>query len=215
MPELTGPAQSERIDNLVSPVLATAGTVQVAPRSPSPLVDGPISPDQPLQGTAVHTPTSHDTQVVLSELVQKNPGLSTPAVPLEPGSARGKKRAWPMDQRKSLRYKLPGGSTSVLTRAQARLKGKEKGTSSGTGTALLDTFPFLRLSIEEIEQLFQVYGIHLGSAYISSTEIITALQSMDRNQFEKFLASVRPCPKAIVVEPVVIDKDPRDFISSP
>lgn len=102
----------------------------------------------------------------------------------------------------------------MLTRAQARIKSKDKGATSGTGTALIDTFPFLRLTIEEIEQLFLVYGIRFGSDRISSSEIISALQSMDRSQFEQFLSSVRPCPKAIVVEPVVIDSDPRDYISS-
>lgn len=196
----------------------SAGEVLVDPRSISvPLVEGPFSPENPLHGSPNHTsPVKNlDTQVVTPELRGETHGLVTPAVPLEPGSVRGKKRAWPMDQRKSLRFKLPGGATSVLSKATARLKGKDKGTSSGTGTTLVDTFPFLRLSIEEIEQLFQVYGIHLGSTHISSTEIITALQSMDRNKFEKFLASVRPCPKAIVVDPVVIDTDPRDFISSP
>ena len=48
----------------------------------------------------------------------------------------------------------------------------------------MNTFPFRRLTIDQIVALFQVYHIHLGRSESDRIDIIQAIQKLDRDKFE-------------------------------
>lgn len=76
--------------------------------------------------------------------------LDTPAIPHEKQTPR--KRVTTL--RKSLRIQVQGGSTSVLSKAKKRARGRDSGASGSSGMTLIRNFPYSRLTIEQIDDLF-------------------------------------------------------------
>lgn len=83
-----------------------------------------------------------------------------------------------------MRIHAQGGAGSILGKAKKRAREKAEDSTSQTGIPLVINFPFRRLTVEQIDELFQVYHIHLGYTPEDKAEIITALQSMDRDKYE-------------------------------
>lgn len=98
--------------------------------------------------------------------------------------------AWRYDKnipRRSFRLHIPHAQTPVLMkRAQKR---KASGSSQPEGNPLLHHFPYLRLTLTQIEQLFGVYNIVLGRDTQDREKLISAIQLMDP-QFDRLLQSL-------------------------
>lgn len=89
--------------------------------------------------------------------------------------------------RRSFRIQIKHTQTTVMKRAQKR---KAEGSSTSGGNPLLDTFPYLRLTHDQVEQLFRIYNIVLGNSPQDRDVLIPAIQNMDRVQFESLLQSL-------------------------
>lgn len=104
--------------------------------------------------------------------------LNTPEVT---DAATSKKLA----ARQSLRVQVQGAPTSTMNRVLKRIRDKEVGSNSAdAGIPLITNFPYLRLTVAQISELFQVYQIRLGSSHSDQLKIIEAIQLMDRDKFE-------------------------------
>ena len=90
---------------------------------------------------------------------------------------------------------------------QKRARAREEGSSSQAGIPLLTSFPYRRLTLEQIDQLFQVYGIHLGHSNQDRLDIITAMQTLDRPQFEVVIKNLLQQTKSVDrVNKVILDR---------
>lgn len=89
--------------------------------------------------------------------------------------------------RKSLRITVQGGPVSILGRAQKRARERGESSHSTSGIPLVSNFPFRRLSVEQIHDLFSVYHIQLGTNRQDSFHIISAIQQLERSQFETYI----------------------------
>lgn len=88
--------------------------------------------------------------------------------------------------RRSLRMIAQGEQNSTMTKA---VKRKET-TSSVSGISLITSFPYRRLTLEQIEALFQVYQLNLGHTLEERQTIIKLIQTMHRADFEKAIKAL-------------------------
>lgn len=103
------------------------------------------------------------------------------------------------EPRKSLRLRVQGAPVSVLTKAKKRARTKEVGDSSSgsAGIPLITNFPYNRLTIQQIVDLFRVYQIQLGATSQDQHTIIQALRDLGRPQFEKVIETIMSQTKSI------------------
>lgn len=83
--------------------------------------------------------------------------------------------------RRSLRVITQGEPASTMTKAV-----KRKGVNHATpaGIPLINNFPYSRLTLDQIDALFQVYQINLGDTVEDRQLMIAMIQTIDRPQFE-------------------------------
>ena len=74
-----------------------------------------------------------------------------------------------------------GDTDSVMNKAQKRKQGE--GSSNSTGMTLISSFPYSRLTVEQVINIFQVYHIRLGHSLEDSQTIVSSIQHMDRCKF--------------------------------
>ena len=84
-----------------------------------------------------------------------------------------------------------------MKRAQKR---KAEGSSASGGNPLLDNFPYLRLTHDQVEHLFRIYNIVLGNSPQDRDVLIPAIQNMDRAQFESVLQSLHHSRNDTVIQ---------------
>lgn len=114
-------------------------------------------------------------------LIQDDPEpIATPTISQETSS-----RAFAIT-RKSLRLQVQP-PVSILGKAKKRAREKGEGSSSEAGIPLLTSFPYNRLTIEQIDSLFKIYNIQLGTDPQHMADIIKAFQIMDRTKFESVI----------------------------
>lgn len=77
---------------------------------------------------------------------------------------------------------VKGDPDSVMNKAQKRKQGE--GSSNSTCMTLISSFPYSRLTVEQVINLFQVYQIRLGHSLEDSQTIVSSIQHMDRCKFE-------------------------------
>lgn len=85
------------------------------------------------------------------------------------------------DLRRSLRMQAQGDADSIMSKARKRKAGEG---SSSSGIPLISRFPYFRLTIEQVINLFNVYQIRLGNSVDDSHIIISSIRHMDRQHFE-------------------------------
>lgn len=103
----------------------------------------------------------------------------------------GKKKAPKMDvPRKSLRVQAKADPSSTMSKAVKRIRDKDIGCSSSTGNPLLASFPYHRLTPDEVSDLFNVYQIQLGHSPSDRIPIIEAIQQMDRSNFDNIVSKI-------------------------
>lgn len=90
------------------------------------------------------------------------------------------------EPRRSLRVFTQGVPEPTLTKAVKR----KTTTVSSSGMALVTSFPYTRLTLEQIESLFQVYQLNLGRTVEERRHIISLLQTMNRNDFEQAIKAL-------------------------
>lgn len=122
--------------------------------------------------------SSPETAITLpadpEQVTKDSPLLATPPVP---DTTSLQEQAGP---RRSLRVITQGEPASTMTKAV-----KRKGAAAPTtGLPLVTNFPYHRLTLDQIESLFQVYQITLGTTVDERKVLITMIQNMDRAQFE-------------------------------
>lgn len=93
----------------------------------------------------------------------------------------------PSVPRRSFRVQMQHTHTPILQRAQKR---KTTGNSKPAGNPLLHHFPYTRLTVEQIIQLFQVYNITLGRNPQERELLILAIQKLNRQQFDSILTTL-------------------------
>lgn len=116
------------------------------------------------------------------------PALATPTVMQET-------RGGIAIPRKSLRLQAHGTNETILSRAQRRARGEGSGPSSGI--PLVQSFPFSRLTTDQVLELFKVYHIQLGSSVDEHVRLITTIKAMDRDNFEIAITDILDRTKAI------------------
>lgn len=80
----------------------------------------------------------------------------------------------------------------TMSKAQ---KMKQSSGSSSTGIPLLSSFPYSRLSTDQIVDLFHVYQIKLGSQVKDCRSIIECIQQIDRSRFEQVVKTLLSQPR--------------------
>lgn len=126
------------------------------------------------------TGASPDKPILLSDSTSDQQ-IPTPVVPREQAS-----RQFTIT-RKSLRIQVQGGPVDIISKAKKRVRERGEGSSSTSGIPLVNSFPFRRLTLDQIVDLFRVYQIQLGNAEHDHVAIIQAIQQLDRAQFEKYV----------------------------
>lgn len=172
---------------------------------------GPTGPRRGLRSLSPHWPSSRRPQsptgaspkkpIVLSDS-SSDQQLPTPTITYETSS-----RTMAVG-RKSLRIQVQGGPVSILARAQKRARERGEGSTSNSGNPLVNIFPFRRLSLEQIVDLFNVYHIQLGIPGQDSRPIISAIQHMSRDNFEDYIKTL--LSKANDMSKVVVDSSDFD-----
>ena len=94
--------------------------------------------------------------------------------------------------RRSLRFTVKGDNEPILSKAQRR---KQDSSSSHTGIQLLNSFPYSRLTVEQIVDLFRVYQISLGNNLDDCRIIIANIQQLDRARFEIVIKNLLSQPR--------------------
>lgn len=98
------------------------------------------------------------------------------------------------ETRYSLRLKmkeLKGGSS----------KTKGSKTNSSSGNYILDQFPYVNLSDQEIISLFEVSGLCLGSSPTDKLRVVNHLKNLSRSRFSAACADIIPSrPSAPLVD---------------
>lgn len=115
------------------------------------------------------------------------------ATKLTGGTLRKRKATFGAVPRRSLRVIAQGSSETVIAKAQKLAQVRDVAGSSSSGITLLTRFPFPRLTDEEIEQLFQVYNIRFGLANLDRHELVSAIQTLSRADFDRLITSARYC----------------------
>lgn len=106
--------------------------------------------------------------------------------------------------RRSIR--VPQDDTeTVLSKAQKRKQANNTGVSS-SGNSLISRFPYARLDVDQIQALFQVYQIRLGSNMDDCRQIVTSIKQMDRAHFETLVKHKLSAPR-LEQELVTLDLD--------
>lgn len=162
----------------------------------------PLSPTVGQQAAetlqAIHAVASLMTQLVTPLLHQPSPitatpthmATATPAVTEILGSSR-KRRSRPAgfpQPRRSVRIISQGGDTvPIMARATARVQSKYNLRSGNTGIPLLTSFPYTRMTADEVADLFNAYSIRLGCEDLDAPTIVTALKELSRQEFEQLL----------------------------
>lgn len=90
--------------------------------------------------------------------------------------------------RRSYRFLMNSTHTPILKKAQKR---KASGSAKPQGNPLLDSYPYLRFTVDQIHEMFRIYQIQLGSSSEDRDSIITGIRSMGRAQFEHLLKSLQ------------------------
>lgn len=116
--------------------------------------------------------------------------VDTPEVPLET-YYRHSARPIP---RKSIRLQAHSTKTPIMTKAQKR---KANGSSRQPGTSLLLAYPYSRFTIDQVNELFNVYQIKLGTSPQEKHMLISAIKNLGRQQFAQVLDSLAHIPKDI------------------
>lgn len=89
--------------------------------------------------------------------------------------------------RRSVRIQVHTTQTPIMKRAQKR---KAAGSTRTKGNPLLQSYPYNRLTIEQVNDLFRVYHIKLGTSPHERAVIIAAIKHMGRQQFEQVLLNL-------------------------
>lgn len=82
-----------------------------------------------------------------------------------------------VEPRRSLRVTVQGDLASAMSKAQKR---KNDASSSSIGMSLINRFPYSRLTLAQIIDLFIVYQINLGYSEEDRPLIIACIKQMDR-----------------------------------
>ena len=93
---------------------------------------------------------------------------------------------------------------TIMQKAQKR---KQGASSSTTGMALVDRFPYSRLTVDQIIRLFKVYQINLGHSLDDSYTIIDSIQKMPRIQFESTIKNLLSAPSCLQQQSVTLSLD--------
>lgn len=119
--------------------------------------------------------TTPDKAICISD--SESPDLHTPAV-TDIATIADKNK----EPTRSLRMQAKGDEDSIMSKAKKRKAGT--GSSSSSGILLISRFPYSRLTIEQIVNIFSVYQIRLGNSVDDSHIIISSIRHMDRHHFE-------------------------------
>lgn len=161
-------------------------------RSLSPKWPSPSRPPSP-------TGASLDKPIILTDESAPAQDIVTPTVP-EPTNRR-----LFLLPRKSLRIQAQVGPETVLTKAKKRARENGEGSSStNTGNPLVINFPFRRLTIEQVVELFKVYHIQIGSNDETRVQLISAIQHMDRASFETVITDLMHRTKSVSQNQLVV-----------
>ena len=106
--------------------------------------------------------------------------------------------------RKSLRIQAQADPSSTLTKAKKRARNKDAGNHSGTGIPLVTNFPYQRLTLEQISNLFRIYKIQLGKDADEATTMIQNIQKLRRASFETYLHSLIDKSKTLDTSQVLV-----------
>lgn len=99
--------------------------------------------------------------------------------------------------RKSLRLQAVGDPSSAMSKAKKRVKNKAAGNRSSSGIPLMNTFPYHRLSLEQVKNLFSIYQIQLGHNADEAAHIIHKIQHQERASFEEIILSLLDQTKSL------------------
>lgn len=75
----------------------------------------------------------------------------------------------------------------MLTRAANRAQSRYNLRSASKGNSLLQSFPYSRLTSDEVLALFQAYSITLGTDSLDAVGVVEALKQLDRADFDNLL----------------------------
>ncbi|KAF3325449.1 Cellular nucleic acid-binding protein [Carex littledalei] len=155
---------------------------------------------KPIKRPSTAAPSSYPS------MVDKTIELSVAAIAAPPPHRRSARHG--ISLRKSLRIQAQADPSSTLTKAKKRAIAKDTGSSSHAGMPLIQNYPFHRLTIEQVSELFQVYNIQLGHSADEAKQIISLLQHMNRPSFEIIVHSLLNRSKQISTpSPLVLDMD--------
>ncbi|KAF3320013.1 hypothetical protein FCM35_KLT22412 [Carex littledalei] len=184
----------------VPPSSTTHSSLSSPPLSPSLSARVPLSPSK--------------RSLVLTETPAQTDEIPA-SKRLKGGTLRRRTSTSSVIPRRSLRIVAQGASETVLAKAQKLAQARTSTASSSSGIPLLNSFPFTRLTDEEIEQLFQVYNIRFGLANLSKTDLIRAIQILSRAEFDKLISQAfdslkkKPSDNQLVV----IEQDSQGFLT--
>lgn len=74
-----------------------------------------------------------------------------------------------------MRVQVQGAPDSTMERALKRVRDKEVGACTSACIPIINNFPYLRLTIDQISALFQVYQIQLGNDIQDQVRIVEAI----------------------------------------
>lgn len=92
----------------------------------------------------------------------------------------------------------------MLTKATKRAREKGEGSYSASGIPLVNTFPYRRLTNDQVVELFRVYHIQLGSSEQDQMNIIHAIQNMTRDKFEIAIQGILLRTRSIPQDQMVV-----------
>lgn len=116
-----------------------------------------------------------------------NSNPNTPTLAAETPPSR--KRTFRMDSiRRSVRVRAQRGEgISMLNKAQAVAQKRYNLRSGGKGNALIHNHPYSRLTVKEISALFRAYHIQLGINELRTCQIIQAIKTLGRSDFDRMI----------------------------
>lgn len=151
----------------IRPITDTSTLTDLAPTPPAPVSDSLTLSDTP--GQTEEAPAPHR----------------------KGASSKKRTAAFGVIPRRSLRLVSLNSNESILAKAQKVAQAKSTLTApASAGIPLVNNFPFLRLTDEEVEDLFQVYKISFGTSQISKPDLIRAIQNMSRVAFDDLIRQV-------------------------
>lgn len=128
--------------------------------------------------------------------IKKPPTIPSPAEVIEisdtsyEGPAKPPLHKKGISMRKSLRIQAQADPSSTLTKAKKRARTKDASSSRNPGMPLIDNFPYNRLTLDQVKDLFSVYKIQLGHNADEASSIIHDIQQLNRSIFETFIKDV-------------------------